>query len=426
MRYAGTWQVRAAAAALALAVGALGTACRNPSIPPRTTTTTSGGITTTTGSGTTTTTTPGERPGDPGTGPWAPVPRERVAEECDLDPAALDAASRRITTGFTVVRYGKLCWASGPTTTRFAVWSVTKTWGALLVGMVSARSTMRDTDLVSKWLSPTQMGSINRSATIAHVMAMTSTSRSLAPGAKNRYSYDTVGTRELNRLIDVMNSVISREPANFGGARDIYDYVARTVLPKLGMTNSSWPRGSAIAYGLQSTVQDLGRMGLLILRKGNWGGEQLITEEYMYRMTHPSFPDSNTGLGYATWLNAQNMLGPSGRAHPNCAPYAQWAADKQAAFPESKTGNGSPFPDQQHDVGVAWAAGMGGQWTTVHRGLDLVISGRNVTGGGNWVLWDSVRPAVVAHDPVYQGNNTAFCAAYRRGTHAPTLLSPWN
>jgi CubicO group peptidase (beta-lactamase class C family) len=380
--------------------------------------------------GETTTTRPNTTPGDvagPGSGAWQAVPRDRVAAECGLDPNALQAANSRFPSGFTVVRFGKLCWSGGSTTTPFAVYSVTKTFGALLVGIVSARSTMRDTDLVSKWLTASQRGSINANATIAHIMAMTSTSRSLAAGQKNPYSYDTVGSRELNKLIDVMNSVISREPAGFGGASDIYSYVSQTVFPKLGMRSSSWPRGSAIAFGLNASVQDLSRLGHLILRKGNWNGEQLITEEYMYRQTHPSFPDSNTGLGYATWLNAERMGGPSGRAHPNCAPYAQWDPDHPAPFPESKGPyGGSPFPDQQYDIGVAWAAGMGGQWTTVHRGLDLVISGRNVTGGGQWVLWDAVRPALVALDAQYRGNNTAFCQAYRRGTYAPTLNSPWN
>src|SRR5690606_19204834 len=93
------------------------------------------------------------------------------------------------------------------TSQRFSVWSVTKTWGATLVGIVSARSSMRDTDLVSKWVSPLQRGSINANATIAHVMAMTSTSSNLAAGRKRSYSYALVGARGLNELIDIMNSV---------------------------------------------------------------------------------------------------------------------------------------------------------------------------------------------------------------------------
>ena len=35
--------------------------------------------------------------------------------------------------------------------------------------------------------------------------------------------------------------------------------------------------------------------------------------------------------------------------------------------------------------------------------------------------WGPVRPAVVALDPVYQGDEEAFCEAYRRGAYAPDL-----
>jgi hypothetical protein len=419
--------VRSAAAGLSLAVGVTGVACTRPT--PTVPTPTTSGPTTPTVPGPTT---PGPGPGlagDPGSRPWVAVPRDRVAAECGLDPAALETANRRIGSGFTVVRYGKLCWSGGSssTTAPFSVWSATKTWGAILVGIVATRSSLDDTDLASEWLTPAQRSGLNANATVAHIMGMTGTSRNLAPGQKNRFAYDTTGSRELNKLVDIMNAAIAREPQNFGGARNIYEFVQREVMPKLGMSSASWRQGSAIGFGLNASVQDLSRLGLLILRKGNWNGEQLIAEEYMYRMTHPSFPDSNTGLGYATWLNADRMQGPSGRSHPNCAPYAQWAAGRQPAFPESNRDyGGSPFPTQRHDIGVAWAAGMGGQWTTVHRGLDLVISGRDVTGGGNWVLWDAVRPALVAHDASYRGNESAFCQAYRRGDHAPSLLSPWS
>jgi hypothetical protein len=427
----GQWQARATAIGVVIMVAVTGMACRRPPTTPpgSTTTTTAGGPVDTS----TTTTTPGEEPppgtaGDPGNRPWVPVPRARVAEECGLDPTAMDAAARRIGTGFTVVRYGKLCWSGGSssTTQPYSVFSVTKTWGGLLVGIVSARSSMRDTDLASKWLTASQRSGLNANATVAHILAMTGTSRSLATGQKNTFAYDTVGSRELNKLNDLMSNVIAREPQNFEGASDIYDFAARVVIPKLGMTGATWPRGSAIAYGLQASVADLGRLGLLILRKGMWNGERLITEEYLYRMAHPSFPDSNTGLGYLLWLNADNMKGPSGRSHPDCAPYAQWDPNHAAPFAESKRDyRGSPFPDQANDDGVAWAAGLGGQWTEVHRGLDLVISARDVTGGGNWVIWDAVRPALLAHDAVYRGNESGFCAAYRRGTYAPSLLSPW-
>ena len=36
-------------------------------------------------------------------------------------------------------------------------------------------------------------------------------------------------------------------------------------------------------------------------------------------------------------------------------------------------------------------------------------------------FWEALRPAVLAHDPTYRGNNAGFCAAYGRGNYAPDL-----
>ena len=365
-----------------------------------------------------------QEPIDPGSAPWIRVDRAHVAEECDLDPAILANADRNFPGGYSVVRYGKLCWTGGgsPTAT-FQGYSTTKTFGGILTGIVASRSSLDDTDLASEWLTAGQRSGLNPNATIAHILAMTATSPNLGVGRKNRFAYDTTGSREINRLVNVINNVIAREPANFGGARNA-DEFADQVFRILGMNSSSWG-GSAFGTSLVTSVNDLSRLGLLILRKGRWGGQQLIEERYVYRQTHPSFPDSNTGLGYLTWLNAQNMQGPSGRSS-TCAPYAAWPADAPhpPAFPFTNSYGGTPYPNPPNDIGVVWAAGLGGQWTQVHRGLDLVLTGHNVS--GEWLLWDAVRPAVVAEDDTYRGNPTGFCSAYNRSTHAPSLLSPWS
>jgi hypothetical protein len=39
-------------------------------------------------------------------------------------------------------------------------------------------------------------------------------------------------------------------------------------------------------------------------------------------------------------------------------------------------------------------------------------------------LWAAIRPGVVAKDPMFMGDETAFCAAYGAGNYAPDLLVP--
>jgi hypothetical protein len=80
----------------------------------------------------------------------------------------------------------------------------------------------------------------------------------------------------------------------------------------------------------------------------------------------------------------------------------------------------------------------------VHRGLDLVIVTRddeagqkndpesvergssNPTGLEFHRMWRLLRPALIAMDPKYKGDEAAFCKAYREGTYAPDLISAWN
>ncbi len=72
-------------------------------------------------------------------------------------------------------------------------------------------------------------------------------------------------------------------------------------------------------------------------------------------------------------------------------------------------------------------AGAGGQRVSLHRGLDLVITVRDdSTNEGHKRVWNAMRPALVALDPRYAGDEAGFCAAYQRSQHAPALRFPWS
>ena len=163
-----------------------------------------------------------------------------------------------------------------------------------------------------------------------------------------------------------------------------------------------------MAYGWQTIIPDMLRVGLLLTRNGAWNGERLLSEAWVYGMTHPSFEEATTGYGYLTWLNG------------SCAPRA---INKE--FPHgmstATTCGGFGGCDQQFDVGVFNAAGLGGQFIIGHRGLDLVIAIKDAGEGQGSKAWEAMRPALVALDPTYQGDDAAFCAAYAAGNYAPDL-----
>ena len=379
--------------------------------------------------------------GGPGAAPWVPVPRDQVAEQCGLDPDLLEQAELQLThTPFTVVRYGKLCWTGGYPSGHdkpYQVWSITKTMGAILVGMVAARSSLEDTDKVTEWVAEEDLNGINPEARIAHVLAMTSTKPDLSYGKKGTWSYDTFGDREINVLVGVMNKVIAAEAASFPGVANIKEFAEKELFAPLGMRDSTWP-GTSIAGTLQSSLDDLSRLGLLILRRGKWDGTRIVPERYVYRMTHPAFEDTNTGYGYLTYSNAdRGWVYSTGTNDTKCSPFATWASYPHGPLFEAKDDlGGSPFGKPKYDVGLTWAAGAGGQRIAVHRGLDLVITVRDdaisVDGEesgafeGHKRVWSLIRPALVALDPKFEGDEAAFCDAYRRSRYAPDLYDPWS
>lgn len=372
---------------------------------------------------------------DPGTAPWELVPDDKVAEECHLDPAMLAAEDGQFNSGWAVVRYGKLCHEAGPQDRPTEAYSATKTLGALVTGIASYETRMfdktgprtgqlLDTDLASHWL---MSQSYNREALVGHVLGMEAHNSDLSWGNKT-YMYDTVGSVQINTLGQMVNAAISQDAARLGSG--IEDFTKKFLFEAIGMTDSSWT-GAVYAYTWSTTLRDMARVGVLMVHKGMWGGKRILDESWVYKMTHPSFEDANTGYGYLTWLNARvGSTGPGGAfggtEADTCAPAALWPRYPHAISNAPDCNYGGMPCDQEQDVGAWSAQGAGGQFIVGHPGLDLVIVAKDYADmGGPEGMWDAVRPALVAHDPMYKGDEAAFCEVYASNRYAPDLPSPW-
>lgn len=380
--------------------------------------------------------------GDPGTAEWQPVPADRVVEDCGLDPDLLAQADARIGLPWAVVRYGKLCHEFYPDGAQQAdevteIFSTTKTLGAVATGVAAwqtrdlpttGRKTgpLSDTDRVDHWLDEF---SFNPDAQIAHVLAMVAQNPDLSFGAKT-YQYDVVGKVQINRLSDVINTVVAQDPARFGA--DIEELTQRFLFAPLGMHRSQWSGGSAdkiFAYSWTTTVRDMARLGLLLEHGGVWSGQRILGEDWVYKMTHPSFEDANTAYGYLTWLNsASNHTQGLGDAKADglvidCAPVSVNFEFPHGLSEATDCGYAPPYScAQEKDVGLWYAAGLFGQYIIGQRALDLVLVVKDFDPvGGPATLWDIVRPALVARDAEFAGNEAAFCDAYARGAYAPDL-----
>lgn len=378
---------------------------------------------------------------DPGTGEWELVARDRVLEECGLDPDLLEEADARLNRPWAVVRYGKLCHEYYPDGSDSAtrLFSATKTMAAAVTGMAAyetrnlertGRKTgpLQDTDRVDHWLDKFDF---NLDAQIAHVLAMVAFNEDLSPGAKE-HRYDATGGREINRLSDVINTAIAQDPDRLGA--NLEEFWQRFMVSKLGLRDSTWSGGAPdkiFGYSWLGTVHDMARVGLLIQNRGVWNGERLLSEDWAYKMTHPAFPGANTSYGYLTWLasnsnyNFGGILGGMKFQAPldRCSPPAIHAVFPQEISGATDCNYEEPWTcEQEYDIGVWTANGAGGQLISGHPGLDMVLVAKNL-GSSSFgpTLWGPVRPAVVVADPRFQGDEEAFCEEYFNARYAPDL-----
>lgn len=367
--------------------------------------------------------------------PWVPVPADKVAEECKLDPAMLASKDSGFTSGWAVVRYGKLCHQAGPPDTATEAYSATKTLGALVTGIVSYETRMfqksgprtgqlLDTDLASDWL---MSQTYHQEARVGHVLGMEAHNQDLSYGNK-MYMYDTVGSVQINTLGQMANAAMAQDSARL--TNNVESFTKKFLFDAIGMTDSTW-NGQVYAYTWSTTLHDMARVGVLMVHRGMWSGKRVLDESWIYKMTHPSFEDANTGYGYLTWLNARTgSTGPggdfSGTPADTCAPACLWPKYPHPISDAPDCNYGGMGCEQEQDVGAWSAQGAGGQFIVGHPGLDLVIVAKNYASmGGPGGMWNAVRPALVALDPKYKGDDAAFCEAYGNNKYAPDLQTPW-
>jgi CubicO group peptidase (beta-lactamase class C family) len=55
------------------------------------------------------------------------------------------------------------------------------------------------------------------------------------------------------------------------------------------MDNSSYNTALGIASGWSANLSDMGKLGTLLNHDGCYGGERLLSREWVYRMSHPNF-----------------------------------------------------------------------------------------------------------------------------------------
>jgi len=191
--------------------------------------------------------------------------------------------------------------------------SSTKSITGILVGMLIDDGKIKSIDepvcaYISEWCAEPR-GKV----TIGHLLAMTSglprvfekgvgnvsdknafvIKQPLAtePGAK--WAYSNEGTQLLSPILDKA----AGEP--------IQDYARRRLFEPLGMMETHLyldSRKHAWTYAdMQTSARDFARIGILMLNKGVWGKQRIVSAKWVEQSTKPS-QDLNPGYGLLWWL----------------------------------------------------------------------------------------------------------------------------
>ncbi len=131
-------------------------------------------------------------------------------------------------------------------------------------------------------------------------------------------------------------------------------FTREMLMDRLGMRGAVIGTDGAgqmtMAYGISARARDMARFGYLLLNRGRWNGEQLLSADFVDAATSQANP-INANYGYLIWLN----------------PDGDWYEPVTLAYHES----GRVYPDAPPDVFVA--SGFLGQLVLVSPSENLII-----------------------------------------------------
>lgn len=180
--------------------------------------------------------------------------------------------------------------------------SVQKSVTGMLAAIAVEKGLIDFDEPVSKYLGD-QWAHVTRSQisaiTLRHVMTMTSgLTESLdydaPPGSKWRYN--TGAYQNVLRVIEKATGI------------DANSVTKAWITDRIGMTDTrwverAWANQSPPMMGLVTTPRDLARFGLLIMYRGDWNGEQIVSSASVDELTRPS-QSLNPSYGMLFWLNS--------------------------------------------------------------------------------------------------------------------------
>jgi CubicO group peptidase (beta-lactamase class C family) len=176
------------------------------------------------------------------------------------------------------------------------IFSLTKGFGATLIGIAQSKGMLHVDDLVADWL-PVHHPDIADGAQIKHLLNMTASRTPVG----NWWEYNS--NFILNSLTGILWLASGLTP---------HDFYVKYLKQPVGF-EFDWPSNERgwIQIGsqgplpvIQATHHDIARLGHLWLNRGNWNGQQVMDQAFVDAALTPTYPQANGAYGYLWWLNS--------------------------------------------------------------------------------------------------------------------------
>ena len=252
---------------------------------------------------------------------WAPT----TAAEAGFDSAALDAVTAAAASNsrcLGVYHDGKVVteqyWNDMTATSPKLAFSITKSLSATLIGIAENAGLLSTSDLMTTY-EPSWIGTASDTITVEDLLQMDS-GRTVVGGddtfglstAQDQTAFAAARGQSAppNTVWEYNNSGVQMlEPViRQATGLDADAYARQVLFTPLGMSKSSIAKDATghprLYTGLLTTCGDLGRFGLMWMRNGRWGNQQIVPQSWVTRSVAPT--PLKAGYGYLWWLNPAN------------------------------------------------------------------------------------------------------------------------
>jgi CubicO group peptidase (beta-lactamase class C family) len=195
------------------------------------------------------------------------------------------------------------------------VWSVSKSFASIAIGMAVDEGKLRLSDRVVQILNREKREPRWNALTLEHVLTMTMGH----PEYARTDNIDEIFTFEITRepgtyfLYDSSCTLLASAMFTKVTGQKIRDYLLDRLFRPLGIPDPFWEEsvdGYTIgAVGLHISTSSMAVFGQFLLQRGNWHGKQLVSPSWIDRATRTQVPtrpsqnksDYDIGYGYQFW-----------------------------------------------------------------------------------------------------------------------------